>query len=107
MYTLWALVAAAVVVGAEAVWLRTGLFRRPAYWVTLAVVWAFQIPVDGWLTKLSAPVVRYNPRAVTGVRFPWDIPIEDFAYGFALVTAVLLLWVRAEGSAAKQRARGA
>ena len=26
--------------------------------------------------------------------FPFDIPIEDFLFGFALVTAVLLLWER-------------
>jgi len=30
----------------------------------------------------------------TGVRFPFDIRIEDFLFGFALVTAVLLLWER-------------
>jgi lycopene cyclase domain-containing protein len=95
MYTVWALVAAAAVVVAELVWLRTGLFRRGAYWVTLAITWAFQVPVDGWLTKLSAPIVVYNPREFSGVRFPWDIPIEDFAYGFALVTLAILLWVRA------------
>ena len=95
MYTVWALVAAAAVVALEVLWLRTGLFRRPAYWVTLAITWGFQIPVDGWLTKLSAPVVIYNPKEFSGVRFPWDIPIEDFAYGFALVTLVLLVWVRA------------
>ncbi|MDQ6782220.1 MAG: lycopene cyclase domain-containing protein [Actinomycetota bacterium] len=94
MYTVWALVAAAGVVCIELAWARTGLFRRPGYWVTLAITWAFQIPVDGWLTKLSAPVVIYNPTELTGVRFPWDIPIEDFAYGFALVTLVLVLWVR-------------
>jgi lycopene cyclase domain-containing protein len=98
VYTLWALVAAAVVVAAEVGWLRTGLFRRRAYWVTLAVVWAFQIPVDGWLTKLSAPIVVYNGRELSGLRFPWDIPIEDFVYGFALVTAVLLVWVRTGAS---------
>lgn len=95
MYTVWALVAAAAVIALEALWLRTGLFRRPAYWVTLVITWGFQIPVDGWLTKLSAPVVIYNPKEFSGVRFPWDIPIEDFAYGFALVTLVLLVWVRA------------
>ncbi len=95
MYTLWALVAAAAVITIEALWLHTGLFRRPAYWVTLAITWGFQIPVDGWLTKLSAPVVIYNPNEFSGIRFPWDIPIEDFVYGFALVTLVLLVWVRA------------
>jgi lycopene cyclase domain-containing protein len=94
VYTLWAAVAAAAVVAIEVLWLRNGLFRRPAYWLTLAVTWAFQIPVDGWLTKLSAPIVIYNRNDISGVRFPWDIPIEDFAYGFALVTLVLALWVR-------------
>jgi lycopene cyclase domain-containing protein len=94
MYTVWALVAAGAVVAVEVLWLRTGLFLRPAYWVTLAITWAFQIPVDGWLTKLSAPIVIYNPKEFSGVRFPWDIPIEDFVYGFALVTLVILGWVR-------------
>jgi lycopene cyclase domain-containing protein len=84
--------AAAVVCAAELTLLRTGLFRRPAYWAAIVIVLAFQIPVDGWLTKLSAPVVVYHRAAMTGLRFPWDIPIEDFLYGFALVTAALLLW---------------
>lgn len=94
MYTLWALVAAAGAVLVEVAWARTGVLRRPAYWVTIAITWAFQVPVDGWLTKLSAPIVVYNPADFSGVRFPWDIPVEDFAYGFALVTLSLVLWVR-------------
>ena len=28
-------------------------------------------------------------------RFPWDIPVEDFLFSFALLTLVLLLWVKA------------
>jgi lycopene cyclase domain-containing protein len=54
----------------------------------------FQILVDGWLTKLSDPIVVYDDRQITGIRFPFDIPVEDFLFGFALVTAVLLLWER-------------
>lgn len=27
-----------------------------------------------------------------GIRFPFDIPIEDFGFGFAMITAVLMLW---------------
>jgi lycopene cyclase domain-containing protein len=99
MYTLWAAVAAIVVVGVEVVWLRTRLFRQPAYWITLAITWAFQIPVDGWLTKLSAPIVIYRRADLSGLRFPWDIPIEDFVYGFALVTLVLLVWTHLGRSA--------
>jgi lycopene cyclase domain-containing protein len=98
VYTVWALVSAFAVVLLEFGWFRTGLFRRPAYWITLAITWAFQIPVDGWLTKLSAPIVVYNPKEFSGVRFPWDIPLEDFVYGFSLVTLVLLLWTRRSAS---------
>jgi lycopene cyclase domain-containing protein len=58
------------------------------------IVFAFQVGVDGWLTKLSAPIVVYNPNQVSGVRFPWNIPVEDFLFGFALVTTTLLAWVR-------------
>jgi lycopene cyclase domain-containing protein len=57
-------------------------------------VLGFQILVDGWLTKLSAPIVIYNDRHTSGIRLPWDIPVEDFLFGFAMVTAVLLLWER-------------
>lgn len=91
-YTLPAVAAVIVVCAWEVLVLRTGLFGRASYWIAMAIVGAFQIPVDGWLTKLSAPLVLYNPDHVTGVRFPWDIPVEDFLFGFALITAVLLRW---------------
>jgi lycopene cyclase domain-containing protein len=94
-YTVPAAAAVAAVVLAEVRLLRTGLFRRPGYWVTIAIVTAFQIPVDGLLTKLSDPIVRYSPAHITNWRFPWDIPVEDFLFGFALVTTVLLVWERA------------
>ena len=93
-YTLPAVVAALVVVVLElAVW-HTGLFRRPAYWLSILIVVGFQIPVDGFLTKLSAPIVSYDEHQTSGIRFPFDIPVEDFLFGFALVTAVLLVWER-------------
>nr|WP_205266509.1 lycopene cyclase domain-containing protein [Mycolicibacterium sphagni] len=89
-----ALLAALAVCVVELKLLRTGLFRSRAYWLTMAIVLGFQVLVDGWLTKLSAPVVIYNERQTSGLRFPWDIPVEDFLFGFALVTAVLLVWER-------------
>jgi lycopene cyclase domain-containing protein len=98
-YTVPAIVAALAVGALELTVVRTGLFRRPAYWLSMLIVIGFQILVDGWLTKLSAPVVVYDNRQTSGIRFPLDIPIEDFFFGFALVTAVLLLWER-------QRERG-
>jgi lycopene cyclase domain-containing protein len=93
-YTLPAVLAVLAVVVAEVAVLHTGLFRRPAYWISMVIVTGFQIPVDGWLTKLNAPIVIYDDHHTSGIRFPLDIPIEDFLFGFALVTAVLLLWER-------------
>ena len=93
-YTLPAIISVVVVCVLEWAVLRTGLFRKPAYWMSMVIVFGFQILVDGWLTKLSAPIVIYDDRHTSGVRFPWDIPVEDFLFGWALVTAVLLLWVR-------------
>jgi lycopene cyclase domain-containing protein len=93
-YTVPAIVATLAVGVLEFTVLRTGLFRRPAYWLSMLIVIGFQILVDGWLTKLSAPIVVYDNRQTSGIRFPLDIPIEDFFFGFALVTAVLLLWER-------------
>jgi lycopene cyclase domain-containing protein len=93
-YTAPAVLAVLGVCVLEFAALRTGLFRRPAYWLSMVIVVGFQILVDGWLTKLSAPIVVYDDRQTTGIRFPFDIPVEDFLFGFALVTAVLLLWER-------------
>ena len=98
-YTAPAVLSVAVVCAMELAVLHTGLFRRRAYWVSMLIVLGFQIPVDGWLTKLSAPIVIYDNHQTSGLRFPFDIPVEDFLFGFAMVTAVLLLWER-------QRARG-
>lgn len=98
-YTLPAVLAVIAVCALEFAVLRTGLFRRPAYWISMVIVFGFQIPVDGWLTKLSSPIVIYDDSHTSGIRFPLDIPVEDFLFGFALVTAVLLLWER-------QRLRG-
>ncbi|MGH3096677.1 MAG: lycopene cyclase domain-containing protein [Streptosporangiales bacterium] len=93
-YTVPAAAAVVLVCLWELLFLRTGLFRRPAYWLAMVIVLGFQVLVDGWLTKLSAPIVEYTPGAYLGLRFPFDIPVEDFLFGFALVTATLLLWER-------------
>jgi lycopene cyclase domain-containing protein len=93
-YTLPAVISVIAVCVLELAVLRTGLFRKPAYWISMLIVLGFQVPVDGWLTKLSAPIVIYDEKHTSGIRFPWDIPVEDFLFGWALVTAVLLLWER-------------
>jgi lycopene cyclase domain-containing protein len=94
-YPGFSVLAVVAVVVIEVKWLRTGVFRQRAYWLAMLIVFAFQVPVDGWMTKLSDPIVIYNPSVLSGVRFPFDIPLEEFAYSFALVTLAILLWERA------------
>ena len=93
-YPLLAGVSVAVVLALELGWLRTGLLARRTYWTTMAIVFAFMVPVDGWLTRLSDPIVSYHADRVSGWRPIWDILAEEYLYAFSLLTAVLLLWER-------------
>jgi lycopene cyclase domain-containing protein len=93
-YTVITVFAVVAVVAAELLYFKSGIFTTAQYWWTVVIIFAFQIPVDGWLTKLSAPIVIYNPDEILGLRAPWDIPIEDFGFGFAMVTLAILLWRR-------------
>src|SRR5687768_2112676 len=93
-YTVLTALAVVAVIVAELVYFKSGIFRSAQYWWSMVIIFAFQIPVDGWLTKLSAPIVIYNPEEILGLRTPWDIPVEDFGFGFSMVTLAILLWRR-------------
>ena len=108
-YPALSVIAAVAVVGLELAVFRSGLFRQAAYWVAMAIVYAFMVPVDGWLTKLSAPIVVYRDADTSGLRPVWDILAEEFVYAFALLTLVILMWDRAgrsEAEEARDRAPG-
>jgi len=94
-YTWASVIGVVVVVLVELLWLKTGIFLKATYWIAYGIVVFFQVIIDGWLTKLSAPIVLYNPDEFTGWRAPWDVPVEDYLFGFALVTLAIILWERA------------
>lgn len=73
---------------------HTDVFRMRAYWSTMAICLGFMVAVNGWLTKASAPIVVYSRDEFSGLRPIWDIPLEDFAFGIALLTLMLMSWVR-------------
>jgi lycopene cyclase domain-containing protein len=87
-------VAAALgVLGALAVDLGVLRTRRVAgvtFWATYPIILGFQLLANGILTGRG--VVRYNPAAILGVRLVYA-PIEDLAFGFALVLTSLSIWV--------------
>jgi lycopene cyclase domain-containing protein len=70
--------------------LRTKLLRRKAFWTAYAILFCFQIVVNGILTGL--PVVRYYPEAIFGPRIV-NAPVEDVGFGFALILLTLSSWV--------------
>ena len=92
-YTLLAVLSVLGVVALELFWLRTGVLRTAQYWIAMGIVFVFQVVVDGWLTKLSAPIVIYDGEDIIGVRVPWDIPVEDYLFGFSMITLTLLTWL--------------
>jgi lycopene cyclase domain-containing protein len=95
IYPTLAVVAAVAVLALERWYFRSGIFRSRAYWLSMAIVFAFMVPVDGWLTKLSAPIVIYDDDDTSSHRVVWDILTEEFVYAFALLTLVVLCWDRA------------
>lgn len=91
-YSGLALLAVLVVLGLEWSRWRTGVLRTTRYWLALAIIAFFMVLVDGWLTWPGRAVVAYEPDAVSGLRLPWGIPVEDYGFGWALVTLTILLW---------------
>lgn len=91
MLTAAAIVAVVVL---ELRWGRNGLYRRSSFWITMAIMWGFQIPVDGWLTRGDEPIVRYADGDFSGIRIGFASPLEDFGFAFALVSLTLTLWLR-------------
>ena len=91
-YTVASAAGVVLAVLLELLILRTGLFRDPRYWVTLAIVAAFQLLVNGVLT--CPPIVSYDPAEILGPRIACA-PIEDLGFGFAMVTTTIALWRRA------------
>ena len=91
-YTAFASVAVVVVVVFDLAIARTRMITRASVWITLAIMWTFQVFVDGWLTKQSSPIVLYNEDELTGFRVFFDSPIEDFAFALAMVLLTLSIW---------------
>jgi lycopene cyclase domain-containing protein len=71
--------------------LRTRLVTGATFWLTYPIILVFQLLSNGVLTGLR--VVRYDPHAILGPRLGYA-PVEDLAFGFALVLASLSIWCR-------------
>jgi len=71
------------------------LMRRRVFWTSYAIIVAFQLLTNWWLT--SRNIVMYDPIVITGIRIA-SAPVEDLLFGFALVLGVLSNWIRIDAS---------
>ncbi|MGC9667304.1 lycopene cyclase domain-containing protein [Planosporangium sp. 12N6] len=90
-YTVAALLGVLGALVVDLALLRTRLVTRLVFWATYPIIFGFQLLSNGVLTGFG--VVRYNPAAILGLRLAYA-PIEDLAFGFALVLTTLSVWVR-------------
>ncbi|MGC8480798.1 MAG: lycopene cyclase domain-containing protein [Acidimicrobiales bacterium] len=93
-YTIGAIVALVIAVGIDLWVTKSKVVFTAQFWIAVVIVLGFQVFVDGWLTKLSAPIVEYAPNHFSGIRVFFSSPIEDFIYGLSIITLTLTLWVR-------------
>jgi lycopene cyclase domain-containing protein len=68
---------------------KTGIFKRTEFYIFLPVIFFFKLLVNGFLT--GKEIVIYNPDFFLGLRIG-SIPVEDFLFGFSMVTITLIFW---------------
>ena len=98
-YTAIAVVAVLAALALDRWPARTRLTSTRTWWSAYGIILAFQLLTNGWLTGRG--IVRYAPDAILGdehIRFLGDgrvafAPVEDVAFGFALVLTTCVAWV--------------
>lgn len=69
--------------------LKTKLLKNKKFWIFWVVMFVLIFIVNGYLTW--RPIVLYGDSYYLGIRL-FTIPIEDFFYGFALITMNISIW---------------
>ena len=87
-YTVLAAVSFLIATAAD-LFLGTRLFRNKKFWVFWIVMFILIFIVNGYLTW--RPIVTYGEKYYLGIRL-FTIPVEDFIYGFSLITMNISLW---------------
>jgi len=69
--------------------LNTKLIRDKRFWIFWSVMFVIICFVNGYLTW--RPVVVYGDVFYLGIKL-FTIPIEDFLFGFSLLTSNIVIW---------------
>jgi lycopene cyclase domain-containing protein len=97
-YTEAAAIGVAFAIVLDLLVLRTNLLWHKGFWASYAIIFCFQLLVNGVLT--GEGLVVYSPHAILGSASPhllghWrvaDAPVEDLLFGFSLVVQTLAWW---------------
>jgi len=87
-YTLLSLASVLVAICADKIF-KTDILKQRMFYLFLAVILLFKLMVNGYLT--GQDIVVYNPAYFLGVRLG-SIPVEDFLFGFSMVTLTIIFW---------------
>jgi lycopene cyclase domain-containing protein len=88
-YTLLAIAGVIISVIVDVLVLRTRLVFNKKFWVFWIVMFVLIFIINGYLTW--RPIVLYGEGHYLGIRL-FTIPIEDFLYGFSLLTLNISIW---------------
>ena len=97
-YTVLALGAVLATVALDRWVARTRLTSARDWWTAYGIIVAFQLLTNGWLTGRG--IIRYAPGTIVGdakITFLGNgrlayAPVEDLAFGFALVLTTCVVW---------------
>jgi hypothetical protein len=103
-YTQLAIVGVALAIAFDLWGVRTRVITRKAFWVSYAIIVFFQFITNGMFTGFQ--IVKYDGAFIIGSTSPANepppfigdgriafAPMEDLAFGFALILLTLSMWV--------------
>lgn len=75
----------------EVMALKTGLLKKPQFYIAYGIVVFFQLLTNGYLT--GREIVLYDSGAILGIRIAFA-PLEDLLFGFSLVFLTMAVWTK-------------
>ena len=70
------------------------VLEKKEFYLFLLVIFFFKILINGYLT--GKDIVMYNPDYFLRIRLG-SIPMEDFLFGFSMVTTTIIFWESFKG----------
>ena len=87
-YTILSVVSVLAVLFLDII-LKTKLVSSRKFWIFWSIMFVIIFIINGYLTW--RPVVTYGSEYYIGIRL-FTIPVEDFLYGFSLLTGNIIIW---------------